>query len=388
MRIKPIRTEADYEACLARVEELMNAEPDTPEGDELEVLSALVEQYEDAKYPVEAPTPVAAIRFRMEQQGLTPRDLEPFIGSRGRVSEVLSGVRSLSIDMIRALNLHLGIPAEVLIQADPVTEAKAGPALSVPASRQLEACGLMRRGEELDSFLVRAVGGAPAMAMLRKTRTERTNAKTDPAALQAWCAAAILRSRSALVTGRFQARRINSSFVRKLARLSTEHNGPKLAVEALASEGIAFVFLPHLPGTYLDGAAMYRSDGVPLIALTLRRDRIDNFWFTLLHELAHVKFHLKHDTPYFVDDLEVGSTLDLEQEADDMAGKALIPDDLWATFESGAYASYQQLYDFAERAEVHPAIVAGRWQRENHDFRKFSKILGHGSVEPLFASAG
>src|SRR5436190_24342161 len=100
--IKPIRTEADYEAAVARIEDLIDASAGTPEGDELEVLAALVGQYEDRAFPIAAPTPVAAIRFRMEQQGLSPRDLEPFLGSRSRVSEVLSGARSLSMDMVRA----------------------------------------------------------------------------------------------------------------------------------------------------------------------------------------------------------------------------------------------------------------------------------------------
>jgi HTH-type transcriptional regulator/antitoxin HigA len=115
MMLKPIRSEADYEANVARLETLIDAAPGTPEGDELEILASLIERYEDERFPIEAPTPLAAIRFRMEQQDLSPRDLEPYIGSRARVSEVLSGARSLAVDMIRALNQGLGIPAEVLI---------------------------------------------------------------------------------------------------------------------------------------------------------------------------------------------------------------------------------------------------------------------------------
>ena len=104
MVVKPIRSENDYEANLARLEELMDAAPGTPEGDELEVLATLIERYEHDRYPIALPTPLAAIRFRMEQDNLTPRDLEQFIGSRARVSEVLSGTRPLSIGMIRSLS--------------------------------------------------------------------------------------------------------------------------------------------------------------------------------------------------------------------------------------------------------------------------------------------
>jgi HTH-type transcriptional regulator / antitoxin HigA len=114
--IKPIRTEADYEAMLLRIESLMDAEAGTPEADELEVLAMLVELYEEEHFPMSWPDPIEAIRFRMDQAGLTARDLIPLLGSRAKVSEVLSGKRSLTLQMIRALHEHLGIPAEVLLR--------------------------------------------------------------------------------------------------------------------------------------------------------------------------------------------------------------------------------------------------------------------------------
>ena len=113
---KLIKTNEDYETVLARIEELFDAQPDTPEGDELELLVTLVEIYEKNKYPIEAPDPISAIKFRMEQQGLKNKDLIPYIGSKSKVSEVLSGKRDLSLNMIRKLNAGLGIPAEVLIK--------------------------------------------------------------------------------------------------------------------------------------------------------------------------------------------------------------------------------------------------------------------------------
>ncbi len=115
MRLKVIKTEAECAAALARIEKLMSARPNTPLGDELELLSLLVHDYEDKVFPIDKPDPIAAIRFRMEQQGLKPGDLVPFLGSRSRVSEVLSGRRNLSLKMIRALVEGLGIPAEVLL---------------------------------------------------------------------------------------------------------------------------------------------------------------------------------------------------------------------------------------------------------------------------------
>ncbi len=114
--IKPIRSERDHEAALARISELMDAEPCSPEGDELDVLVDLVELYESKHVPMGLPSPIGAIEFRMEQAGLRPADLAPFIGSRAKVSEVLSGKRSITMAMARALHEHLGIPADVLLK--------------------------------------------------------------------------------------------------------------------------------------------------------------------------------------------------------------------------------------------------------------------------------
>ncbi len=113
--VKPIRTESDYEAALGRIEELWGAEHETPQGDELEVLITLVSVYEDEHHPVPPASPVAAIEFVMDQRNLKQADLVPFIGSRSKVSEVLSGKRSLSLSMIRKLHAGLGIPLEILI---------------------------------------------------------------------------------------------------------------------------------------------------------------------------------------------------------------------------------------------------------------------------------
>jgi len=114
--IKPIRTKADYEDALAEVEALWGAKAGTPKGDRLDVLATLIDVYEAEHYPMDPPDPIEAIKFRMEQQGLTRKDLEPLIGTRTRVAEVLNGKRSLSIGMIRRLHDRLGISAEVLIR--------------------------------------------------------------------------------------------------------------------------------------------------------------------------------------------------------------------------------------------------------------------------------
>jgi HTH-type transcriptional regulator/antitoxin HigA len=117
--LKPVRSEADYEKALSEVERLWGAKSGTPEGDRLDVLATLIDVYEAEHYPMDPPDPIEAIKFRMEQQGITRKDLEPIIGTRTRVAEILNRKRSLSIAMIRRLHDQLGISADILIRANP-----------------------------------------------------------------------------------------------------------------------------------------------------------------------------------------------------------------------------------------------------------------------------
>jgi HTH-type transcriptional regulator / antitoxin HigA len=119
MRVGPIKSETDYDAALAEIDRLMDAEPDTPRGDRLDVLVTLVEAYEAKRWAIEPPDPIDAIKLRMEQRGLSRRDLERILGSRGRVSEVLNRRRGLSVEMMRRLHQELAIPAESLLLAKP-----------------------------------------------------------------------------------------------------------------------------------------------------------------------------------------------------------------------------------------------------------------------------
>lgn len=390
MNVRPIRTPSDHADALRRIEHIFDAAPGTVEADELDVLTTLVSVYEKDSVP--APTPVDAILFRLEQAGLTKRALEPLLGSRSRVSEILSGERKLTVDMMRALHLHFGIPAESLLGSPKKTEIHPEPKRqqepSARAMAELVASGLMRAKEGYAEFLERSrqllaplAGKQPAH--LRKTRTERTNAKTDAAALEAWCAAVLLRSLEVRVAKRSRKHTYDMAMARELAALSASPTGLEEVGAFLAQRGIALVVLRHLTGTYLDGAAMRRKDGVNVIALTLRYDRIDNFWFTLLHEFAHVACHLSEETSMIFDDLELRSDDGIEEEADSFAQRALIPDDIWKSVHADFGTS--EVTRIAEQAQIHPAIVAGRWQREFRDYRRFSKLVGHGEVRSTFA---
>lgn len=385
MKISPIRNEQDYENALQRMSELVG-KTDRVSKDEIDVLQALTEKWERENYDLAPPSPLEAIQFRMKQQGLRPRDLEPMIGPRSRVSEILKGRRSLTLDMIRALHRDLGIPLKSLIGADDKLNGKE-PKLSKAVQEGLEAFGIMKDREGYAAFRARAFEGGPAAAFLRKTRTLRTNAKTDASALEAWCAAVLLKAEDV----RLPKKRVPpyADFGRTLARLSALPNGPSLVASALAGVGVVFLTLKHLPGTFLDGAAMCRRDGTPIIALTIRHDRIDNFWFTLLHEYCHVCFHLNNETKAILDDLEVKNSTesedDIEHQADLFAQNALLPLSLSAKLRSPELTP-EEVENIALEAGVHPAIVAGRWQREHADYRRFSKILGRGEISAQLAA--
>lgn len=397
-RITPIRTEADHEAALARIDALMDAEVGSPEADELSVLAELVEAYETKHFPIELPTPVEAIRFRMEQAGLEPRDLEPYIGSRGKVSEVLSGKQALTLAMIRALHKHLGIPADVLV-GDGASSGVAAETASLEWSRfpinEMAKRGWLRsvastkaKAEDLIRELITSAGGVKAvpMPLCRRNDAMRQNAKTDTYALLAWCLKALAESRDQKLTGTYNSGSVTLEALAELAKSSAYEDGPKRAKDALSSWGIHLVCVAHLPKTYLDGAALRSVDGgAPIVALTLRYDRIDNFWFSLLHELAHVGRHFNGAAEAFVDDFSLRDAPSRhedprENEADDWAEEALIPRDLWAGAGLNSHASYSGIIAFSQRVGVHPAIVAGRVRHQTRNFRAFAPLLGTGEV--------
>jgi HTH-type transcriptional regulator/antitoxin HigA len=381
MNITPIRSEEDYQGAMQRLSALI-PKKDQRSVDEMDVLHAVIEKWEREQYEIASPTPVEAIRFRMEQGGLKPRDLEPMIGPRSRVSEVLSGRRSLTIDMIRALHAHLGIPLASLV-GEAGNEMQQQPRLSKTALDRLTTLGVMKAKESYAAFRARAFAGNPAPVFLRKSRTARTNAKTDTAALEAWCAAVFVKSANPKLPKKRQAP--HKEFGRTLAKLSASSTGPLEVKAALAGVGVIFLTLKHLPGTFLDGAVMCRGDGTPIIALTLRHDRVDNFWFTLLHEYAHVCCHLGEGTQVILDDLEVQSSDGIEKEADMLAQEALIPPNLAKRVKSPDLTP-EEVVEVASEAEVHPAVVAGRWQREHGDYRRFSKMLGRGEISAHFSA--
>ena len=410
-RIRAIRSEVGYDAALARITELIDAlsrpegqveDVDDPLRVELDVLTDLVELYEERHHPISLPDPLSAIKFRMDQANLTPRDLVPFIGSRAKVSEVLSGKRAITMSMARALHQHLGIPADVLLQKPGASLPDALPDLEygrfplvamarvgwIPSIKDLK-----DQAEGLVTDLMDRAGGRvfAAAPLYRKNDSRRVNAKTDDYALRAWCWQVMAQARGTQSISEYRADAINPQLLRDVARMSVLEDGPVQARDFLAQYGVGVEYVNHLPRTHLDGAALRLPDGRPVIGLTLRYDRIDYFWFTLLHELGHVGLHLGECSGEtgFVDDHSLrgvdSSGIDTtEQEADRLAQDALIPPEIWdngAILENpGPMAVLQMAWD----AKIHPAIIAGRIRYEISNYRLLSQFVGTGEVRRQF----
>lgn len=399
--IKPIRSEQNHAAALARIELLMDAEPGTPEAEELDVLADLVEHYEARHFPIPKPTPLEAIRFRMEQQGLAPRDLIPIFGSRAKVSEILAGKRPLTLSAARALHEHFDIPAEVLLQ-QPASEERTSDHVEYKRYplKEMAKRGWVRdlpriaeHARELIDELIARTGcdRAAAVGFYRKNDHARANAKTDPYALEAWCWQVLAMATANLPRAPWREGTVTLPFLREVAQLSWSNEGPRLAQEFLEQHGIPLVVLTHLPRTHLDGAALRLADGRPVVALTLRYDRIDHFWFSLLHELAHVGRHLGSvECKGFVDDLSLrASPMEndpRESEADEWAEEALIPKEVWAISLVREMPTPAAVEELARILRIHPAIIAGRVRYEQGNYKLLSHYVGAGEVRRHFAS--
>lgn len=397
MRPKVIKREAEYEAALARLDELLDAEPGTPEGDEFELWATLISTYEEDQFPIDLPSPIAAIRFRMEQAGLRQVDLVPYIGSPSRVSEILRGKRSLSLSMIRKLHEGLGIPAEVLLQE---------PGAEMPASHdEIDWLGfpiaeIRKRGwfqgfqgtlaeakekaEELVAPLIFPSGVEAGSIPCFPRRSVRSDKEMDKNALMVWCARVLAKARDERLPD-YEPGTVSKTFCNELTHLSYLPNSPMLAREFLNRSGIHLITERHMPKTYLDGAALWTASGHPVIALSLRYDRLDNFWFTLCHELAHVSLHLERDPEgAFVDDLEASGKSTPERQADEFAADVLVPIGKWKR--SGLLVNWSagSVTEFAKKLRIHPAIVAGRIRRERDNHKILWQLLGKGEVRRCF----
>jgi len=403
-QVRIIRTHDEYEAALARLAVLMRTDlaPGSDKEDEFELLRLVVADFDrkhQQPYPVQ---PLDAIAFRMEQQRLTRKDLVPYIGSLSRVSDVLAGRRALTVSMMRRLHQGLGIPATSLIGADdqvsldddePQYDYTKFPLAEMAerglfGGRKVSTKELREDAEDLvTAFMHQTCSGSlPEQARLRAPMHQNGARAMDHYALIVWRARVLCKARKAPPRSQYQDGAITTTWMRDLAKLSAFDGGPRLAQEHLSRHGICLVFERHFKKTYLDGAAMLEG-ALPVIGLTLRHDRVDNFWFALLHELVHVAKHLRPDHAFIADNLEDKTRLERaeEEQADAGAREALIPANLWERAAVRSTHSVDDALSLAREAGVHPAIVAGRLRHVTGNWRLLASLISSaGSISQYF----
>ena len=396
MEFKVIRTEDQYQRYLAEVRTLISQLPKigTLEADQLEVLTVLIEAYENQKYPIEAPDPIDAILFRMQEQGFKQADLIPYFGTRSRVSEVLGRKRPLTVQMIRALSVGLGISADTLVGSTHASSNKADEELDwsrFPVKEMMSRGWIAKAStkavasvEETVKEFLQQVGFELSSVSFKRSLHGDAYSPTTKYALYVWLARVIQRARQkSKQLGPFDPAVLSQAFVRDLAQLSWSDKGPLLAVEYLEKHGIAVIIEPHLKGTLLDGAAFKDENGIPIIGLTLRFDRLDNFWFSLVHELVHLWKHVDHGET-FMDDFENSSEDKREVEANRIAREAFIPRAIWKRSQAYTAPSVEAIDKLSRELKIHPAIIAGRLRRDQGNYQIFNELVGHNQVRKMF----
>ena len=218
----------------------------------------------------------------------------------------------------------------------------------------------------------------------RRGKHQRTESEDDAYSLLAWTIELIRRSEGLKDLAPYRPGAVNEEFIREVLSRSREQDGPVRARDLLRSRGIALVILRHLPGTHLDGGTTMTPDGRPVIGLTLRYDRLDSFWFTLLHELVHVWLHLSAEDPLFLDDLDIRNRDQIEDEADHHARELAVPRGLLRRDAAYVKRDVHSVRALAEKLGVHPAIVAGRIRHETRNFKALADLVGNRSVRLQF----
>jgi HTH-type transcriptional regulator/antitoxin HigA len=401
MELKLIKNTNYYHEVLHEAERLvaLNPELGSLEANQLELLTVLIEDYERREFPFPAPDAIDAIEFRMQEQGLRQIDLVPMIGSKSRVSEILARKRPLTVPMIRALSTGLGIPLETLITPSiHTTQSKDEGSIiefeNFPV-REMQKRGWIQElntytkqniSEVVRNFLAQVSIGPTRAAMYRRNfKGEEIDSKSYYSVL-AWTARVLIKAKEApMPLSKYEPSKLNNEVLKSIAQLSWLSDGPKLAIEFLAKLGIIVVVEPPLPNTLIDGAAMMTEGGTPVIGLTLRYDRIDYFWFTLLHELAHVWKHLNSEEDAFIDRIEnMGSNVLAEKEANRIARDACIPRTIWKRSDAFLNPTKENIVELANELHVHPAIVAGRIQFDTKQYGIFQDLLGRDLVRVCF----
>lgn len=337
--------------------------------------------------------PDILIRARIAR-GMSQRDLGTFVGVAEQQIQRYEAerYRSASIERLAEIAAALDITVKESAQLRIALPTETGPesAWSFPVTEMFKrgyfedfggsaAQARKEAAHLIPDFFRQAAYDWTQTALHR--RSVRAHGNVQLAALAAWEARVSILANRRPPQVAFRKEMISHEWLHYLVRLSVRDDGPKAAVEHLRASGVAVVVEPHLPGTLLDGAALQTMSNVFVVAMTLRHDRLDNFWFTLLHEVAHLHLHVAQG-PYraIFDAIESPGNSPIEDEADCFAQEALIPAAQWRRCVSRFTQTERAVRADAVKLGIHPAIVAGRIRREANDYTLLANLVGSGQV--------
>lgn len=385
--IKPIKTSRDYEAALALLTKLLESSPAANPADDakIHVLTALIEDYEASIVPEAQANPIEAIKFRLEQFGLKDKDLVPYLGTRSRVSEVLNGKRVLTVSMIKNLEDGLGIPASILVGSSSEKKNKRWNAKSLTLMARRGYFGRDHLNTDPQKILEEGLlsklfsqNGTLIPVLHRKTNY-RNIESIDQNLMDAWTNKVLVTAKELADTkgvATFNSASFTSEYASSLFKLSANKSGVADVTKALLTAGVILVIEPHLPGTRLDGATVF-TESNPVMGITLRHDRMDSFWFTLAHEIAHILLHRQNDISVFYDQIydSPNAVSLIEDEADELAGNLLIPRDEWAKSPLRYASTPTLIRRYAEKIGVDETVVAGRIRYDSKDWLSHSDMV-------------
>ena len=388
--IKPIKNDKDYEDALAAVSSLINEDPmlGTENADKLEVLATLIEKYEDTYYRIEPPYYIDAIKFRMEQQNLQIADLIPYIGTASRVSEILSGKKKLTVEMVNSLANGLNIPEKSLLNQEKGSNEYSRNIPTAIFNKMIKRgyfdnIDSHERATTLQLFFERH---SPVPAAFYRKSSYRIGKNSNLYLLVAWANRIIDKAANISIPD-YKDGTVSLEYMRKIARYSVDDEcGVLNALKQLADDGIKVIIEPQLDGMKLDGVCIMEDKKHPVIGMTLRYDRLDNFWFTLMHELAHIALHIETDQDFIYDDMtcQEEQLNSIEKEADLFASNALVDDSVWAYSSARVNPIYITVQSLANEIGVHPVIIAGKARYETGKWSCLPNLIKTYKVRKYF----
>jgi len=393
-QLTPIKDEHQYANYLKELSgycALSDKQLDQSMKERIEHLSILLAAYERRIEDLEPADPISIIRIRMHERGLSSSDVVPYFGSPSRVSEVLNGRRSLTLSMIRKISKGLDIPADFLVGVDDEYDRRSDePDWTMFPIGEMHKRGWIeaktKRSKNLEASMLDFFNTAnPNLlsANYKRSITLRSESLSSNYARTAWLARVVsLAKESIAAVTKFDHSSINSEFLEALAAESQNHLGHITAFKMLAEIGIIVIYEPSLKGASIDGAAT-EINGTPIIGVTLRHDRLDHFWFTLMHEVCHVWKHL-NTGEFLIDDFDSEDDgQKIEAEANRLARDILIPRAMWRRSAARTSPTVSNVLDLARMIGRDPAIVAGRVRRENNNYSLFTELVGSGNLRKV-----